>query len=96
MQEFSQKDGGPDSKLMVITGDHLNKTLRSNRKLPVKRSHVCQRQHQLKLRDYLQQAAVNEGGEHKCQVVVHQIRPEGDKSTDVPHSGLLLTLIPFY
>lgn len=48
------------------------------------------------LRGYLQQAAVNEGGENKCQVVVHQVRPKGDKSRDIPHSQLFLTLIPFH
>lgn len=48
------------------------------------------------LRDYLQQAAVNEGGEHKCQVVVHQIRPKGDKSRDIPYPHLFLPLIPFH
>lgn len=45
------------------------------------------------LRGYLQQAAANEGGQNKGQVVVHQIRPKGDR--DVPYSHLLLTLIPF-
>lgn len=48
------------------------------------------------LRDYLQQATVNEGREHKCQVVVHQIRPKGDKSKDIPYTHLFLTLIPFH
>lgn len=27
VQKFSKKDGGPDSKLIVITGNNLNKTL---------------------------------------------------------------------
>lgn len=50
----------------------------------------------LSLRGYLQQAAVNEGGQNECQVVVHQIRPKGDESRDIPHSHLFLILIPFH